>query len=61
MSHDYCHCANKDCHKADKCYRAFLAQEDKRLLKERPGKPMWCGYAMFSPDENGNCENYLEK
>lgn len=60
FQHDHCHCNNQKCPKSKTCFRAFLAREDVRLAKEKPGTKMWCSYAGFKPDDKGECEDYVE-
>lgn len=60
MSHDYCHCANKDCPKAKTCYRAFLCRDDIRIHEKDPNVKMWCSYSAFHPDDKGECDHYID-
>ena len=60
MSHDYCHCANEKCPKAKTCFRAYLRREDIRIHQKNPDAKMWCSYSGFSPNENGECDHYMD-
>lgn len=60
MNHDYCHCGNKNCPKASKCYRALLVLEDIRIHQEKPDAKLWCSYSGFQPDEHGHCDHFIE-